>query len=237
MKIRTKIIGMGLMLVLITAFSIVGISIEQVHILDNAINEEMESFIHNETRKVAESVYLMCRSVQQLQDEALKRNLDVAAKLLREQGGMAFGQDQVAWRAVNQFDKSVRDITLPKVMLGGYWLGKNGDMTHTSPVVDQVQEMLGVTCTLFQRMNESGDMLRVATNVLNDDGTRAIGTYIPHRNPDGSINPVIRALQSGKPFIGSSFVVNDWYVTRYEPIMDRTGKHLIGALYVGLSAR
>jgi len=64
-------------------------------------------------------------------------------------------------------------------------------------------------------------------------GTRAIGTYIPHQNPDGSINPVIRALQSGKPFIGSSFVVNDWYVTRYEPIMDSTGKHLIGALYVG----
>ncbi len=221
------------MLVLITAFSIVGISIDRVHVLDNAINEEMESFIHNETRKVAESVYLMCRSVQQLQDETLKRNLDVAAKLLREQGGMAFGQDQVAWRALNQFDKSVREITLPKVLIGGNWLGKNGDMAHTSPVVDQVQETLGVTCTLFQRMNEAGDMLRVATNVLNEDGTRAIGTYIPHQNPDGSINPVIRALQSGKPFIGSSFVVNDWYVTRYEPIMDSTGKHLIGALYVG----
>lgn len=87
MKIRSKIMGMGLMLVLITAFSIVGISIDQVHVLDSAISEEMESFIHNETRKVAESVYLMCRSVQQLQDEALKRNLDVAGKLLRDQGG------------------------------------------------------------------------------------------------------------------------------------------------------
>ena len=76
-------------------------------------------------------------------------------------------------------------------------------------------------------------MLRVATNVLNDDGKRAIGTYIPHQNPDGSINPVIHALQNGKPFIGSSFVVNEWYVTRYEPIMDSTGKHLVGALYVG----
>lgn len=233
MKIRTKIIGMGLMLVLITAFSIVGISIEQVHVLDTAINEEMESFIHNETRKVAESVYLMCRSVQQLQDEALKRNLDVAAKLLGEQGGMIFGQEKVAWRAINQFDKSVRDVTLPKVLVGGQWLGKNRDVKVKSPVVDQVQEVLGVTCTLFQRMNESGDMLRVATNVLNDDGTRAIGTYIPHQNPDGSINPVIRALQNGKPYIGSSFVVNDWYVTRYEPIMDSTGKQLIGALYVG----
>jgi diguanylate cyclase (GGDEF)-like protein/PAS domain S-box-containing protein len=233
MKIRTKIIGMGLMLVLITAFSIVGISIDQVHVLDTAINEEMESFIHNETRKVAESVYLMCRSVQQLQDEALARNLDVAAKLLRKQGGMTLGQKKVPWHAINQFDKSIHDITLPEVLVGGRWLGKNEDSGRKSPIVDQVQEMVGVTCTLFQRMNESGDMLRVATNVLNADGARAIGTYIPHQNPDGSINPVIRALKSGKPYVGSSFVVNDWYVTRYEPIMDSTGKHLIGALYVG----
>lgn len=233
MKIRTKIIGMGLMLVLITAFTIVGISIDQVHVLDTAIDEEMESFIHNETRKVAESVYLMCRSVQQLQDESLKRNLDVATKLLGEQGGLSFSPERVRWRAANQFDKSVKAIELPKVLVGGRWLGQNADITRESPIVDQVQKTLGVTCTLFQRMNESGDMLRVATNVLNDDGTRAIGTYIPQRNPDGSLNPVIGALMSGKPYVGSSFVVNDWYVTRYEPIMDNTGKHLVGALYVG----
>ncbi len=233
MKIRTKIIGMGLLLVLMTAFSIVGVSIEQVYVLDSAINGEMERFIHNETRKVAESVYLMCRSVQQLQDEALARNHAVVAKLLREQGGMTFGQEKVKWRAINQFDQSVVETRLPMVQVGGRWLGKDSDIRSRSVVVDQAHDMLGVSCTLFQRMNESGDMLRVATNIRNDDGTRATGTYIPHRNPDGSLNPVINALLKGKPFSGSSFVVNDWYVTRYEPLMDSTGKNIIGALFVG----
>lgn len=63
MKIRTKVIGMGLMLVVVTALSIVGIAIDQVHILDVAIHGELERFIRSETQKVAENVYLMCRSV------------------------------------------------------------------------------------------------------------------------------------------------------------------------------
>lgn len=237
MKIRTKIIGMGLLLVLMTAFSIVGVSIDQVHVLDRSISEELERFIHNETRKVVENVYLMCRAVQQQQDEALERNLGVAKSLLEGQGGVAFGTRNIHWRVVNQADHSSRDVTLPEVLVGGRWIGKNPEMGVASPVVDRARNLLGMTCTLFQRMNESGDMLRVATNVQKEDGTRAIGTYIPHKNPDGSPNRVVEALLQGKAFSGSSFVVNDWYVTRYEPLFDRSGKEVIGALYVGYLQR
>jgi len=237
MKIRTKIIGMGLILVLITAFSIVGISIDQVHVLDSVISDELDHFIRSETRKVAENVYLMCRSVQQQQDEELERNLRVVQRLLREQGGMSFARERIQWQAVNQFDHSTMNLALPKVLVGGQWLGRNTDAKHLAGVVDVPQDMMGVSCTLFQRMNETGDMLRVATNVLNTDGKRAIGTYIPHRNPDGASNPVISALVAGKPFVGSSFVVNDWYVTRYEPLFDQSGKQVIGALYVGYPQR
>ncbi len=34
-------------------------------------------------------------------------------------------------------------------------------------------------------MNDAGDMLRVSTNVAKQDGTCAIGTFIPATNPDG----------------------------------------------------
>ncbi|MDY0261564.1 Cache 3/Cache 2 fusion domain-containing protein [Syntrophotalea acetylenica] len=233
MKIRTKVIGMGLMLVVVTALSIVGIAIDQVHILDVAIHGELERFIRSETQKVAENVYLMCRSVQQQQDEELERNLQVAARLLRDGGGLSFSREEVLWQAVNQFDHSRKAVRLPMVSVGGSWLGMDPDPNRRMPVVDTVQNLLGVTCTLFQRINEQGDMLRVATTILDNDGRRALGSYIPHRNPDGRFNPVIDALLRGQPYTGSSFVVNDWYVTRYEPLFDPTGKKLVGALFVG----
>lgn len=76
------------------------------------------------------------------------------------------------------------------------------------------------TATIFQ------DDVRISTNVMNKDGTRAIGTRISEE----VYNQVV--LQ-GKPWIGRAYVVNKWYITAYEPIIDVYGR-IIGILYVGL---
>jgi methyl-accepting chemotaxis protein len=76
-------------------------------------------------------------------------------------------------------------------------------------------------------------MLRVATNVIKTDGARAIGTYIPVRNPDGTPNKVVNAVLKGETFIGRAFVVNQWYVTAYRPVFN-SSRRVIGVLYVGI---
>lgn len=70
------------------------------------------------------------------------------------------------------------------------------------------------------------DDVRISTNVINADGSRAIGTRIAE--------DVYRQVAlEGKPWIGRAFVVNNWYITAYEPI--RTiGGTIIGILYVGV---
>lgn len=76
------------------------------------------------------------------------------------------------------------------------------------------------TVTLFL-----GD-LRIATNVMRDDGARAVGTRL-------SASVCEAVLDRGVPWVGPAFVVTDWYITAYEPIRDPAGR-VIGALYVGL---
>jgi two-component system NtrC family sensor kinase len=76
------------------------------------------------------------------------------------------------------------------------------------------------TATIFQ------DDVRIATNVLNLDGTRAIGT----RAAEDVYN---RVVGEGKPWIGRAFVVNNWYITAYEPIRNISGA-IVGILYVGV---
>ena len=76
------------------------------------------------------------------------------------------------------------------------------------------------TVTIFQ-----GD-LRISTNVTMADGSRAVGTQM-------SASVCEEVLDRGGTWEAPAFVVNDWYITAYEPIRDLEGR-IIGALYVGL---
>jgi len=81
------------------------------------------------------------------------------------------------------------------------------------------------TATLFL-----GDV-RIATNVRlfggdrGESGTRALGTRVSQKVRDA-------VLGEGKTWLDSAFVVNDWYVSGYEPVLDSFGKR-VGMLYVG----
>jgi len=70
------------------------------------------------------------------------------------------------------------------------------------------------------------DDVRISTNVRNEDGSRAIGTRVT----DEVYRQVVGA---GQPWIGRAYVVNNWYITAYEPIRN-INRQIIGILYVGL---
>ncbi len=119
------------------------------------------------------------------------------------------------------------------MFVGQVALTGNDDPTVPQPVVDEVTKLFNLKCTIFQRMNSRGDMLRVATTVPTAEGRRAVGTYIPATNPDGSPNPVVAAVLRGESFVGRAFVVDDWYITKYVPLRDEKGE-VVGCLYVGV---
>ncbi len=92
----------------------------------------------------------------------------------------------------------------------------NNDFT----LVDRIKEVAGVdTVTIFL-----GD-LRVSTNVLTEDGKRAVGTRISQ-----PVREVV--LDQGQDYVGRAYVVKEWFITRYEPLRDQRGE-VIGSLYVG----
>lgn len=70
------------------------------------------------------------------------------------------------------------------------------------------------------------DDVRVATNVLDENGQRAVGTRVSESVYDA-------VVAKGGTWRDRAFVVTDWYLTAYEPIKDINGK-IIGILYVGI---
>ncbi|MEZ5662415.1 MAG: cache domain-containing protein [Burkholderiaceae bacterium] len=75
------------------------------------------------------------------------------------------------------------------------------------------------TATLFL------DDVRITTNVRLFQDQRAIGTRVSQTVRD-------RVLGDGQTWLDRAFVVNDWYVSAYEPLLDAQG-HRVGMLYVG----
>ncbi|MEZ7196500.1 methyl-accepting chemotaxis protein [Pseudodesulfovibrio sp. 9FUS] len=157
----------------------------------------------------------------------LENDMRVVLDLEKRGGGLRLLDETVEWKAVNQITKDASTVSLPKMALGSTWLGQNSDPGKPTPLVDEIMKLTGTTCTVFQAMDQKGDLLRVATNILKTDGQRAVGTYIP------SSSAVARTVMSGETYRGTAFVVNAWYLTQYRPIKDGSGK-VIGCLYVGI---
>ena len=92
----------------------------------------------------------------------------------------------------------------------------NNDFT----LVDQIRDAALIdTVTIF-----FGD-LRVSTNVLTADGQRAVGTRVSEEVADV-------VLHSRQEYIGTAFVVNENYITRYTPLLNHN-QEIVGILYVG----
>lgn len=75
------------------------------------------------------------------------------------------------------------------------------------------------TATLFL------EDVRISTNVRLFEGRRALGTRV-----SAAVRSAV--LDEGRTWLDSAFVVNDWYISAYEPLVDSFGKR-VGMLYVG----
>ncbi len=108
-------------------------------------------------------------------------------------------------------------------LVGGQLLNRNLDFIDTINALVYREQSLPKgsrgTATLFL------EDVRVSTNVRLFENVRALGTRV---------SAVVRArvLDEGAVWLDRAFVVNDWYISAYEPIVDSFGTR-VGMLYVG----
>ena len=112
---------------------------------------------------------------------------------------------------------------LVALLEGGILLNRNFDF------VDKIRDLVygpgslmpgsRGTVTLFV------DDVRISTNVPSMDDTRALGTRVSREVLDAVLN-------RGEEWIDRAFVVNDWYISAYRPIIDVSGDR-VGMLYAG----
>ncbi|WP_297767368.1 cache domain-containing protein [uncultured Roseovarius sp.] len=109
------------------------------------------------------------------------------------------------------------------VLVGGILLNRNLDFIDTiNALVYQDTGAPGDrqgTATLFL------EDVRISTNVRLFEGERALGTRV-----SAAVRGAV--LDEGRTWLDSAFVVNDWYISAYQPLIDSFGER-VGMLYVG----
>lgn len=235
LPLRQKILVVALAPTALLVAAVLAVFATQRGRMESMVEEGMGALARDGVARAARDVRTLCEATHQELWNQVPRSLRVMRDQVDRLGGLGFSRtEQVTWRATNQLDRSVVEVSLPRVLLGAAPLPVNKDFARPSPLVDRVKELVGAESTLFQRMNERGDMLRVATTVPDPrEGGRAVATYIPAVDPDGEPNPVVSTVLRGETYRGRARVVDNWHLSGYEPVRDATGR-VVGMLFVGL---
>jgi methyl-accepting chemotaxis protein len=233
MQLRHRLLALGAGGAVMTAVILFAVGAVETAQFSSDARSEVGELSEADRSHVSEGVTRLAAGVGDGVQASVNRAQQVSISELGQRGGAQFAGQTVTWQATNQLTQQVTSVTLPRVLVGGVWLGQNRDPKVATPFVDDVRAMVGGTVTMFQRMNAAGDLLRVATNVPNKAGLRAIGTYIPAVGTDGQPNAVAAAIRDGKSYRGVAQVVDTWYITGYDPVKDASGA-VVGALYFGV---
>jgi methyl-accepting chemotaxis protein len=123
------------------------------------------------------------------------------------------GHINTFWELLRQKGGEFR-IVDGTLFAGSYRLNDNYELP------DKIKTLFGGTATIFMKD------LRVTTNVLKPDGSRAVGTKL-----QGAAYDAI--FKEGKPYRGEAEILGEPYFTAYDPIRNAGGE-IIGVLYVGV---
>jgi methyl-accepting chemotaxis protein len=233
MKLQTKLLTFGVLLTAVPLLAVSLVILRQNSKMVNVAEVESTKLAYADLDHIAANMYSMCKSQQEVINDRANRTLN-AARYALEGAAVSFSTDKVTWDAVNQNTGTSARVEMPKMTISGIAVGPELANSKSLPVVDKVYEMTGGTCTIFQRMNDSGDMLRVCTNISKKDGSRAIGTFMPSVAANGATEPVLAAVLKGETYRGRVSILDKWYIASYEPIFDGN-KKVIGMIYAGIA--
>jgi methyl-accepting chemotaxis protein len=90
--------------------------------------------------------------------------------------------------------------------------------------VDEFATTTGGVATVFARAED--DFVRVTTSLRNTAGDRVVGTAL------GKSHPAYAAMLAGKPYLGLATLFGRQYMTKYMPVLDRSGA-TVAILFVG----
>ncbi|MFY9838748.1 MAG: Cache 3/Cache 2 fusion domain-containing protein [Xanthobacteraceae bacterium] len=176
---------------------------------------DVHNFVFNEVRKLADPT-MPAKSVSGILPEGTVGAQDM--QKVKAALALLKSECEILGTAKIEGTDTLDSNAVPSLFFGAT------KMNNNFTFVDEVVKEVGGTASVF--VKNGADYVRVATNVMKDDGSRAIGTIL---DPKGK---VIEFINRNEAFYGEATILGKPYLTGYEPMHDALN-NIIGIYYFG----
>lgn len=233
-QLRHKVIGLALFSALLPIAVLTLLLVIREEPLVKYIKKEITDLTEKSFHAIVHDVYASCQTANDFITQGLADMLNVANFLTQQSGGFQVNNaHEIEWSIINPQTKQTSNIKLPEILIGNEPLEQNHSFSKKTPIIDTLKDLLGGAISIYQKINNTGDMLRIATTISTLSHERAIGTPLNAINTAGNPDPIISTLMEGQQFRGSAYLFDDWYLTAFEPIKNKNNE-VIGAIAVGI---
>jgi methyl-accepting chemotaxis protein len=188
---------------IVVVFGISGLGLVMTH----SLGTEVRARADQQATDQVDGVFNILQTVDDLSSQSVRSAMQV---LLQE--GERVGAPESTGSA------TIAGQSVPNLSLG------RSSQVGEFALVDRIKTLTGCTATLFVKHGDR--FVRVSTNVIKPDGTRAVGT------PLDSNGRAFAAIHEGKSFYGVVDILGAPYMTAYEPMRDKSSQ-TVGIWYVG----
>jgi hypothetical protein len=231
--LRGKLLGMSVTGILLTAGVLVAVGADQSADFSARAQKDVDALSSDQLDGTAHSAARLVASQTESVSLAVSAGMRVATTLLARGGGVTLSPESVTWYVSEGNSAQQAVVRVPKLLVDGTWLGQQGDARTAVPVIDEVKKLVGAEVTVYQRINDGGDMLAVASSLFKNPDERLTGQVARVKKSDGSTDVALAEIALGKPYTGNAYLSGAWYASSYKPLRDKSGE-VIGMMHVGV---
>jgi methyl-accepting chemotaxis protein WspA len=202
------------------------------HHVVRQVSEELDGLSRRNLTRITRDVYELCRTSDALMTEQAEETVLRVDTYIQQHGGIALSEQTITTYLPSSSSREGQTVTVPVMLFKDIPFHMETDPNMPSHLADEITAWTGMFFTLFQRINENGDMLRVESSAVTPEGRRATGTVISSTTPDGRVAPLIETILRGDIYKGLNVTLGDFYLAAYAPLKDPDNQ-VIGMIGVG----
>jgi len=205
LRLYLPMVAIVIIVVALTTFWFVYMSIQ-------SFNNQVKNFLELEVQTITK----MFERESILKHQKVQTNLRVASTNFFSHP-ISVSADSILIEVENQNTLQRQIIEIPR------WYRDQRQLFMDTAFVDFIEGLIGGYVTVFQRFDDG--FVRLSTNIRRNDGSRAVATYIPNNSI------VAETVLRGEVYSGRFFVIDEYYITAYMPIL--INNEIEGILFVG----